>query len=301
MAPTVTRERCNIQLCYPFSEARLLNQGRLRSTWRPPYIYHHKLNGERGRAVVSEGRCLLFSSTDDLITTLPHINQQCLYLPDGQYDGELYVHGWPLNRIHSAISTLSTVHPEAKDIQLHLFDYISSDPLHVRLAILNDIHSARAADLPHVLRLENYLVSTLDEVMSKYEESIELGYEGFVLKDILSPYIQRPSSAYRSPYWMKFKPKQRDIYPILKFEEAISSGGYGLQMVGSFLCCDSEGNQFSVGAGKLSHEERRYLWAEGLLPGSRLLVEYQTKSDVAGVPHFSRAVQIILPGESYED
>lgn len=294
MAP----KRANIQLCYPFSEARLLNQGRLQSRWTPPYVYHHKLNGERGRAVVSDGRCLLFSSTNELITTLPHINSQLLYLPDGQYDGELYVHGWPLNRIHSAISTITTVHHEAKDIQFHLFDYITKGPLHERLALLNSIYSERAEDLPHIFKLFNYLVNDLDEIMERYEESISLGYEGFVLKDLNSPYIQRPSFAYRSPYWMKFKPKQRDIYPIVKFHEAISEAGYGLQMLGSFTCVDSEGNFFSVGAGKLSHEERRYLWGEGLLPGSRLLIEYQTLSDVAGVPHFSRAVKLILPGEA---
>jgi hypothetical protein len=94
---------------------------------------------------------------------------------------------------------------------------------------------------------------------------------------------------------MKFKPKQTDIYPIISFNEAISKDGLPLEMIGSFTCIDPEGTQFKVGAGELTHKEREYLWAEGLIPGSQLLIKYQTKSDAKGVPHFARASQIIYP------
>ena len=100
---------------------------------------------------------------------------------------------------------------------------------------------------------------------------------------------------------MKFKPKQSDVYKITSINEAHSDSGHPLSMVGAFVCADRNGTEFRVGAGKLSHEERRKLWErwqDGLIPPTAMLrIEYQTLSDAAGVPHFSRAVEVLEEGE----
>ena len=294
--PNEHKKRSNIQLCYPFSEDRLLNRGQLRSNWSPPYIYQHKLNGERCRALVESTRVLLFSSTDEFITTLPHINNQMSFFPPGEYDGELYVHGWTFSEIHSAVSTYTSEHPKANEVQYHLFDCITnpSEPQSDRLMRLRDCYqkASKKRKLTHIHYVPSFATYTLDEIMSFYDTSIKDGYEGFVLKELNSKYVKRPS-AYRSPYWMKFKPKQTDVYPIVGINQAISKDGIPLNMVGSFNCIDSEGNKFSVGAGKLTHAERTTAWNSSLSVGADLLIEYQTKSDSKGVPHFSRAVKII--------
>jgi ATP-dependent DNA ligase len=288
------KQRSNIQLCYPFSEERLLNQGRLRSVWHKPYIYQDKFNGERGRALVESKRVLLFSSTGELITTLPHLNKQLQRYPEGEYDGELYHHGWSFSRIHSAISTEMSIHPDAPRINYHIFDVINDQPQGDRIMYLSDIWSSFKHLTPNIKQVCSMAAWTLDDIMTLYNGSIAAGYEGFVVKDISSTYVKK-DPAYRSPYWMKFKPKKRDIYPILAIEEAISQHGEPLKMVGSFLCSDSEGNTFSVGAGKLTHLQRKEILHSGLKENSFLLIEFQTLSDAKGVPHFSRAVQLIEP------
>ena len=98
---------------------------------------------------------------------------------------------------------------------------------------------------------------------------------------------------------MKFKPKATDTYTLLSIYEAMSENGIPLGMVGGFVCCDSELTQFSVGAGKLTHPERKKMWERylssptSLIDGKMLEIEYQTMSDKKKIPLFSRAVRII--------
>ena len=192
--------RKEVQLCYPFSEERLLNQGRLRSIWRFPALYQHKLNGERCRAVVSHGRCLLFSSTEELILTLPHINNQMIQFPDGEYDGELYVHGWTQSEIHSAVSTTVNIHPRAHKVQFHLFDIITEEIQIARSTnleyLFNERKSYSPCYIPQIELIDTWPVYSLEEIMALYDRSISESYEGFVLKDINSRIIYAALSGF---------------------------------------------------------------------------------------------------------
>lgn len=289
--------RKNIQLCYPFSEQRLFNQGQIRSTWSLPAWADFKLNGERGRAVVTEDgqRSLLFSSTSELITTLPHINKAVLAFGPGEYDAELYHHGWSHARIHSAISTTSRIHEDASKIEFHLFDIPSlKGPQIERIAKRKEL--VKLSFHPCIKEVYGRPVHSLAELMTFFDEALSQRYEGFVVKDLYAPYISN-DPAYRSPYWMKFKPRQQDTYPIMSFIQAISKDGIPLQLVGAFKCHDPEGNVFKVGAGHLTHSERKDLWkrfTQGeTFEDYELLIEYQTLSDAAGVPLFSRAVKLV--------
>jgi ATP-dependent DNA ligase len=287
------KRRSEVQLCYPFSEDRLFNRGRLRSNWTAPYIYQNKLNGERCRTLVESTRVLMFSSTGEIITTLPHLTQQLRSFLPGEYDGELYVHGWSFSEIHSAVSTTMEIHPRANEVEYHLFDCITnpSEPQVDRVYRLRDCLQ-QAGPTESIKQVFSLATFTLDDIMHHYDQSIADGYEGFVLKELSAPYIKR-ESAYRSPYWMKFKPKQTDTYTIVGVNEAISKEGKPLQMIGSFNLIDPEGNKFSCGAGKLTHKNRKSYWNSPSTVGSTLLIEYQTKSDKLGVPHFARAVKIL--------
>lgn len=303
MESRVIRRR-KVQLCYPFSKSRLLNDGRFKSCWISPYVVQPKLNGERCRILVYPGqqRCLLFSSTDELITTLPHINQEMLFFPPGEYDGELYVHGWSFSEIHSVISTKTSLHPKMNFMQLHLFDLISlngemkdKSPLAIRLKNLINIYDA-VYKLDGAIKLvQSSIASNYSELIHHYDNYISNGYEGFVVKDLNSAYIKK-DPAYRNPLWMKFKPKQQDVYIIKRVNEAISKEGNPKNMVGSFTCTDPEGNEFDVGAGKLTHKEREEIWNAQFTWTEKeysLLIEFQTLSDAKKVPHFSRAVKVI--------
>lgn len=286
-------DRKNIQLAYPFEERRLKNSGRFHLKWYPPYIVQPKLNGERCRLLHQNGRVLLLSSSEEIISSIHHINAAGQHLPNGEYDGELYIHGWKHSEIHSVVSRTNNIHPRADEMQLHLFDIPSIFEVQCeRIAQLNQLSGTYSG--PDSIRfVKNYIAHTFTEVLNLYDQFIGEGYEGFIIRHLDTPY-----SRTRTPGMMKFKPEQSDTYTLTGMEEAISESGTPLGMVGAFNCIDDMGTRFKVGAGKLTHAERRLVWQEYLdsskhMYGKVLLIEYQTMSDKNKVPLFSRAVKVI--------
>jgi len=287
--PTYAK-RSGIQLALPFEERRILNQGRFKVQWYPPYLLQPKLDGDRCRMIVRDGRCLLLSSTEDIIPAVPHINEQGLHLPDGEYDGELYVHGLQHNEIHSIVSREVNIHSSYSKMELHLFDLVDSAPQAQRLAELKLRVKNR---FPNIKLVPTSIATSLEQVYSCYDQFISEGYEGFIIRHLDSPYMRR-----RSPYMMKFKPKKSDTYEIIGLEEAISEDGTPKRMLGAFICIDDMETKFKVGAGKLTHLERKLFWEAHLdgdsVIGDLLEVEYQTMSDKEKVPLFARAVKVLF-------
>jgi len=285
-------KRSGIQLAMPFEERRLLNQGRFQTRWEPPYLLQPKLNGERCRAIVSKDTCLLLSSTEELIMSVPHIQQACLAsLPPGEYDGELYVHGFTWAEIHGIVSRTTSLHPNYGLMEFHMFD-LPSDNSQQLIRYLALQRLVTNANRPSLKLVHVDVAKNLEEVYALYEEYISQYYEGFIIREMSSPYVRRRSGA-----MMKFKPKATDEYEIVGVYEAISENGTPKGMVGGFNCIDDMNTLFSVGAGKLSHDERSKMWlayCESQYPvGMNLQVEYQTMSDKNKVPLFSRAIRII--------
>lgn len=275
-------KRSGIQLAYPFSEKRLLK-------WSPPWLIQPKLDGERCRMIVSDGRCLLLSSSEEIIPSVPHINAAGIsQLPNGEYDGELYRHGWNQSKIHSVVSRTKSMHPEYEKIQFHIFDIVKEGNQAERVFDL--LRGLPELSSP-LFKVQSILVETKEQLYTFYDHYIKQGYEGFILRHLGAPYVTK-----RSLYMMKFKPKQTDEYSIIGVNEAVSESGHLLEMVGAFVCVDDMRTEFKVGAGKLTHPERRLLWSmhlDGEVIGKVLEVEYQTKSTKNRVPLFSRAVRLI--------
>lgn len=285
-------KRAGIMLAEPFSERRLLNQGRYHTKWSSPYILQPKLNGERCRMLVDKRCCLLLSSTGEIISSVPHINQAGLALPPGEYDGELYVHGWTFSEIHSVVSTTSRVHERAGEMQYHIFDIINEHSQIVRTGRLLDL-IIKGTLQPPLYHVEPYICSTLQQIYDYYDAFISAGYEGFIIRNMDAPYVRKRTGA-----MMKFKPREIDEYPIVKIYEAISEDGHPKGMLGGFTCVDDMDTTFNVGAGKLTHEERISLWQKWQsspeeFRGKLLRIEYQTLSDKDKVPLFSRAITIL--------
>ena len=291
--PNGNRKRKGIQLAMPFEERRLLNQGHFHTRWTPPYLVQPKLNGERCRVIREEGICLLLSSTEELILSVPHIQQWCLsHLPLGEWDGELYVHGWSWAEIHGVVGRTTNLHENYEAMELHLFDWPSrNEPQLMRLVELRKMFSSLSKGGP-LRYVRSEVAHTLEDVYQLYDRFIGEGYEGFIIRELSAPYERKRSGA-----MMKFKPKATDHYKITGCYEAISEDGTPKGILGGFNCIDDMQTTFSVGAGKLSHDERRLIWNRyvtcGCIGGEWLEVEYQTLSDKNKVPLFSRAVRII--------
>ena len=124
------RKRSGIMLAYPYEESRLLK-------WEPPYIVQPKLDGERGRLIVEPNRTILLSSTEEIITSVPHINRHASeILPFGEWDGELYIHGKTFEEIHSIVSRTVNLHPDYETMQFHVFDNVCNSTMIERQIML---------------------------------------------------------------------------------------------------------------------------------------------------------------------
>ncbi len=120
----------NVMKCVPFEEKRL-------SKWTPPFIVQPKYDGVRCRAVpssLSPGDYLLLSSEENVIYGVPHILSELKRLRlNAELDGELYVHGQPFEFIYGVTSRTVNPHPDALQVEYHVFDIINRLPGFVNL------------------------------------------------------------------------------------------------------------------------------------------------------------------------
>ena len=125
--------------------------------------------------------------------------------------------------------------------------------------------------LPKNIKLAPYWIcNSLDEIKQVYDRLIKQKYEGIIVRHLYADYREK-----RSVYLMKFKPKKKDIYDIVGWNEEISMEGEPKGRIGSLILSSQTGDTFSVGAG-LNDQEKSELWEiRGLLAGMKAMVHYQ--------------------------
>jgi len=277
--------RKGIMLCYPFEEKRL-------AKWQGPTIVQPKLDGERCRAIISEkGEVTLLSSEENVITSVPHINEQ-LMKPEfrgRELDGELYLHGSDFEYIHSIVSRTVNPHPLQQTMEYHIFDVINERPQYDRSMDVQNLPGSTSIKL-----IPNYICDDLDEVLSSYDKILESGYEGIIVRNFFAPYIRR-----RSTFVMKFKPKKDDFYVIIGYKEELSIKGKPKDRLGALICKGDDGTEFSVGSG-LTDELRVSLWEQrGMLVGNLCHVAYQHITSGRKVPRFPVFMEVVESESDY--
>ena len=94
---------------------------------------------------------------------------------------------------------------------------------------------------------------------------------------------------------MKLKPKKKDEYKIIGWNEEISVEGTPKGRIGSLIMSSQAGDEFAVSAG-LDSEEKDRLWKiRDLLPGRTAIVHYQHLTN-RKVPSGSFNVEVIEDG-----
>jgi len=265
-----------IMKCYPFEEKRL-------AKWQPPYIVQPKYDGVRCRAVSVGGSYLLLSSEENIIHSVPHINETLDGLGiDIELDGELYCHGMSFEEIVSITSRTVNRHPSYKSIQFHIFDLVTPEAQAVRLVKLNDLKDRS----PYLIISPFWVCWSLDEIMHTYDILMKMSYEGIIVRHFQCPYERK-----RSVWIMKFKPKKTDEYKIVGYKEEVSIQGVSKGTLGALVCESGDGQVFSVGTG-FTEEQRHLLWQEReALIGKTCVVGYQHLTD-RKVPRFPVFVEV---------
>ena len=280
-------KRSDIMLCYPFEERRLIEP---KFGWDWPVIVQPKLDGERCRVVIRDNKITLLSSECNEFVSVPHINSYFHVFFGGgelpEFDGELYVHGWDFSEIHSVVSRQSegTRHIMSELMQFHIFDFVSDLPQLTRTHRLDAYGWSGSGPLKLV---PSKIAFSMSEIMVAYDSFIDLGYEGIIIRHTRAPYVRK-----RSRFMLKFKPKKDDYYKIIGVNQAISIAGEPLSMIGAFKCQGSDGTSFKIGAGKLTHDERKNIWkGRHTLIDSFAHVQYQNITS-GGVPRFGLCIDI---------
>lgn len=278
-------KRQGIMLANPATEKSMLSLGD--SCFAQP-----KLNGERASVTWFHGEPILLSSYGNEFRFIQHIKEAIKdsfgnnQLP---LDGELYVHGWSRERIHSAASRKVNENLDTRTLQFHIFDFKGNPDQSQWQRIHTLTENSSIFDWP-LFYVPYKVISTDPQAwMNQVYLYTQEGYEGAIFRNPLYSYEEK-----RSKGLLKFKPSETDEYEILGLHEAISQEGKFKGMVGAFVVAGDDGTVFSVGAGKLNHSERERLWKnrEGLI-GKNLLVKHEMLKTKNGIPLCCVAVEVI--------
>lgn len=116
--------------------------------------------------------------------------------PSTILDGELYIHGTPLEKI-SGLCRLEKLTEEHKNLQYHCYDIVNENLIYeTRLETINGfIKEYSEKPLPYINWVETYYLSKADSledfrknVMEIHDIFIKEGYEGAILRDLDATY-----------------------------------------------------------------------------------------------------------------
>jgi DNA ligase-1 len=244
-------------------------------------------------------RCIIradgmWSRNGKQIISAPHVFEAMKHLfeadPSLIFDGELYADKFAndFNAICSLVKktkpTATDLLESAKAIQYHIYDLPSHNTnFSIRSGALNKMTLPECC----VVVLTDF-VETEAELMALYEEYVNEGYEGQMVR------LDNKYENKRSKYLLKHKSFIDEEYTILDVVEGI---GNKTGMVGSFVFDSKTGKRFNSSP-KFNWEECTKMWNErhSLIGKSATVKYFNLTPD--GVPRFPYVIKI--DRESYE-
>jgi ATP-dependent DNA ligase len=174
-----------------------------------------KLDGLRA-VLTWDDRCVVYSRKLSEYPPLSAICEEVAHLlrdkPDLYLDGEMYCHGYPLQKIASAVKKESSQPELASKIIYNVYDcFTARDNTIVpqtftqRLELLRELFRQYGIGIRVKLVPQTY-VKTKAELDNIYEMHLKDGYEGSMLRLDGVPYDSRAND-YHSPNLLKIKPR----------------------------------------------------------------------------------------------
>lgn len=252
----------------------------------PAYV-QPKLDGIRCIAILKDGKCTLWSRTRKPITGLPHIVAfiEQNFGGDVVFDGELYNHEYKSN-FEKIVSLVRQEEPaEGHEIvQYHVYDYPSDQPFSYRTAQLDSMlfHSMKTKG--PLVEVETCKVDTEEQVMEWFAKFKDLGYEGCMVRNAASKYVNK-----RSYDLLKVKEFDDAEFAITGIDEGRGKlSGH----VGAFICRMADGKEFMAKMSGDTEKLKDYFQDHSLWKGKKLTVQYQGLTGKEGVPRFPVGISI---------
>ena len=250
-----------------------------------PIFSQPKLDGIR--CIVTKNG--MFSRNGKPIISAPHIRESLDKLfqhePDLILDGELYADKFA-NNFNTIVSLVKKTKPTADDlkqsannIEYHVYDIPSVVSIFKERCIELDELSL---DFPKCIKqVETHIVNNESEVIEWYENYVERGYEGQILR-LNGPYENK-----RSKFLLKHKSFQDSEFPILDICEG---EGNKTGQVG-YMVFEIEGKRFKSNV-KCSWEEgAEILKNKNKLIGKSATIQYFNLTP-DGIPRFPYVINI---------
>lgn len=285
----------------PFSEDKLIKKIGF------PCIQQPKLNGLRavlrweddytegeGIFKITISRAVL-RSKEGIEYWMPHItnnlNKEFFITDDGQvaYDGELYKHGWKLNKIKSSCpfkkdGKVYEASGNPKEIHFQSFDL--SIPEVSQVSRINYLKTSITGNIDNIVPVFSIIVNSLEEATIWHNKFLNSGYEGSMFRNLDAYYEfgKRPVTM------MKWKTKKNTECQILDIKLKEDTGNR------TYICFvlknDINDAEFeSVPYGNES-QRQEYLQNKHLYIGKLATVEFYERSGVKEVPFHSNVVTI---------
>lgn len=214
----------------------------------------------------------VLTSRKGIVYHVPDV-QLALQEVDETLDGELYLHGYPLNEIISGIKKWNWMTPR---LEYHVFDLVDSTPFDIRDSnlkfIIRQINNVRIKHVEQVVRDKSHI----QELHNMY---VQQGYEGLMIRVPEHPYEvgERSKSLY------KFKEFKDAEFPIIGVEPDKDGG--------AILVCHNHGAEFRVRCRGTDEYRAHLLDTKDKLIGKYVSVRYQGITPF-GVPQFPVGVAI---------
>lgn len=226
-----------------------------------PLCVQPKLNGVR--ALYWDGQ---FQSRDEHYWNpgiLDHLSQVIDIPPNVVLDGELYFHGWSLQKINSAVSVNRVDKAQHTSlVQYHIFDCIMTwdldAPFSTRNAFLRKLRSAGHLGLSTSL-VTTHTVHTSFEADHFYTTFLNLGYEGIMYR-LDAPYGLEHLCSNKENRWPCLIKRKNWLDDDCEIVDCKEGTGKYVGMVGSLFCRFPEnGKIFSAGSGLSDLQRAEYM------------------------------------------
>jgi DNA ligase-1 len=234
----------------------------------PVYI-QPKLNGHRCIALKKNGVVSLWTRKRKPITTVPHLVKELqdtmLNQPDGTFlDGELYCHGWTLQRISSAGKKANADSPS---LEFHVYDcgVQGEDMVYtMRDSFLNEAFFY--LEHKHLIHVPTTIANSHAQLKWLHDRYVGQKFEGIMIRSLKHPYENK-----RSYSLLKMKEMMDAEFPIVGvtagkddtviFTVIIPSKGY--------VTCD-------VTMSGSRKDNQKYLTDKSLWERKQLTVQFQS-------------------------
>lgn len=259
-----------------------------------PCYCQPKLNGVR--ALYQNGT---FQSRDEIQWNEPvlrHLSDELTdfahFIGDTILDGELYVHGWRLQRINGAVATnRSAPRDDTHQVEFHVFDVVNPS-LKFSERWLDTYNTLQQLPLEKIKVVPTAICDSRESVDQHFHHYTALGYEGIMLRPN-GPYVygkhlsQRTGThtTKRSEYLWKYKQWEDGEFTCVGITQGEGKADVG---IGAFrLSTNNEepdrgdAVQFYVGTG--FSDEERIEFMQNPPIGKKIKVRYLCLTD-SGIP-----------------